>query len=200
MNEELRERLARLDPMQSGVPVESASSDSARELLEVIMETTQHEQGRQTRRWAGLGAAAALVAVVAVGIGISGGDGTTTTVAGPQSGPPVVLNAGGEDVMASCIMFSVEELAKAPLAFEGTVATVDGATVSLEVDRWFRGGDSSIVTLNAPQGLEALIGGIPFEVGNQYLITAYDGNVNYCGFSGPSTPELRDAFEEAFAS
>jgi hypothetical protein len=47
--------------------------------------------------------------------------------------------------------------------------------------------------------MEALIGGIPFEVGGQYLVTAYDGNVNYCGFTGESTPELKDAFEEAFA-
>jgi hypothetical protein len=37
-------------------------------------------------------------------------------------------------------------------------------------------------------------------LGEQYLITATDGNVNYCGFSGPSTPELRSAFEEAFGS
>ena len=54
--------------------------------------------------------------------------------------------------------------------------------------------------LNAPQGMEALIAGIPFEVGGQYLITAYDGNVNYCGFSGPSTPELRAAYEQAFGA
>jgi len=54
--------------------------------------------------------------------------------------------------------------------------------------------------LNAPQGLEALIGGIPFESGEQYLITAYDGQVNYCGFSGPSTPEFRASFVEAFGA
>jgi hypothetical protein len=41
---------------------------------------------------------------------------------------------------------------------------------------------------------------VPFEAGGQYLITAYDGNVNYCGFSGPSTPELRSAYEEAFGA
>jgi hypothetical protein len=48
--------------------------------------------------------------------------------------------------------------------------------------------------------MEALIAGFPFEVGAQYLITAYDGNVNYCGFSGPSTPEFRAAFEQAFGA
>jgi hypothetical protein len=97
-----------------------------------------------------------------------------------------------------CIMFSVEELARAPLAFEGTVTAVDGDAVTLTVDEWFKGGDAGQVVLNAPQGLEALIDGFPFEVGSQYLITAYDGNVNYCGFSGQSTPEMRAAFEQAF--
>jgi hypothetical protein len=97
-----------------------------------------------------------------------------------------------------CIMFSVEELARAPLAFEGTVTAVEGDSVTLTVDEWFKGGDAGQVVLNAPQGMEALIAGFPFEVGAPYLITAYDGNVNYCGFSGPSTPEFRAAFEQAF--
>ena len=62
-------------------------------------------------------------------------------------------------------MFSVEELAKAPLAFEGTATAVDGDTVTLTVDQWFKGGDAGQVILNAPQGMEALIAAIPFEVG-----------------------------------
>ena len=50
----------------------------------------------------------------------------------------------------------------------------------------------------APEGLEALIGGVTFEPGQQYLITATDGVVNYCGFSGPATPELQALFDQAF--
>ncbi len=38
-----------------------------------------------------------------------------------------------------------------------------------------------------------------FRVGERYLVTATDGTVNGCGFSGPATPELERAFEEAFA-
>ncbi|MDP9494872.1 MAG: hypothetical protein M3P87_06490 [Actinomycetota bacterium] len=134
--------------------------------------------------------AAAAVVIVAIGaVGIFN-----------QGSPPLALNAGGDDPMAMCIMFSVEELAKAQVAFEGTVASVDGNTVTLDVDTWFKGGDASQVVLNAPQGLEALIDGFAFEQGSQYLITAYDGNVNYCGFSAKSTPEMRAAFEEAFGS
>jgi hypothetical protein len=110
------------------------------------------------------------------------------------------LNAGGEDITQMCIAFSPEELEKvAEIAFAGTVTAVNGNDVTLTVDDWYRGGDAAEVALNAPQGMEALIGGIPFEVGAQYLITAQDGNVNYCGFSGPATPEYAAAFEEAFA-
>jgi hypothetical protein len=197
MTDQLRERLARLDPMHSGVDVEPPS----RELLEGIMSTPVIEQpetghGQRSNRWlVGIAAAAALVLAVGGAIALTGGG--TDPVA---SGPAVELTAGGEDLTAMCIMFSVEELARAPLAFEGTVTTVEGDTVTLDVDHWFKGGDAGQVILNAPQGMEALIAGIPFQVGGQYLITAYDGNVNYCGFSGPSTPEFRAAFEQAFGA
>ena len=101
--------------------------------------------------------------------------------------------------MASCIMFSPDELARvAEIAFEGTVMSVEGSTVNLSIDTWFKGGDYTEVVLDAPPGMEALIGGIPFEVGSQYLISAQAGVVNYCGFSGPSSPEYRAAFEQAF--
>ncbi|MEX1125891.1 MAG: hypothetical protein WEE53_09545, partial [Acidimicrobiia bacterium] len=138
-----------------------------------------------------------IVAVGAVGLLSGDGYGGGDTIAAT---PPLELNLGADDPMASCIQFSVEYLAPMPVAFEGTVASVDGDTVTLEVDTWFKGGDASQVVLNAPQGLEALIDGFAFEEGGQYLITATEGNVNYCGFSGRSTPELRAAFEEAFAS
>lgn len=197
MTDQLRERLARLDPMHHGVDTEPPS----RELLEGIMSTPVIEQPetgpeQKSNRWLiGIAAAAALVLAVGGVIALTGG-GTDPVAAGP----PLELTAGGEDPMAMCIVFSVEELAKAPLAFEGTVATVEGDVVTLDVDHWFKGGDAGQVILNAPQGLEALIAGIPFEVGGQYLITAYDGNVNYCGFSGPSTPGFRADFEQAFGA
>lgn len=111
----------------------------------------------------------------------------------------IELSAGADDATASCIVFSTEELVRvADIAFEGTVTDVDGARVALSVDEWFEGGDADRVVLNAPEGMEALIGGIPFVAGEQYLISAQRGNVNYCGFSGPSTAEYRTAFQRAF--
>jgi hypothetical protein len=203
MSDELRERLARLDPMHSGVPTEPTTTESSQELLETIMSTPTKQPSEQSaapsrRVWTlAVAAVAALVLAVAGGIAIYGGEDTPPTAAEA----PLELTAGGNDVMASCIMFSPEELERvAEIAFEGTVDAVDGDTVTLTVDHWYRGGDdASEVVLRAPQGLEALIGAIPLEVGNQYLISAQDGNVNYCGFSGPSTGELRSGFEAAFA-
>ncbi len=201
MSYELRRRLARLDPMHSGVPTESTTSESSRELLEQVMSTPTKEraEGRQTprRTWTiAVAAVAALVLAVAGGLALMGGDETPPVA----EAPPLELTAGGEDVMASCIMFSPEELERvAEIAFEGTVTSVEGDTITLTVDNWYRGGDGvTDVVLNAPQGLEALIGGFPFEIGSQYLISAQGGNVNYCGFSGESTPDLRAGFEAAF--
>ena len=202
MTDELRNRLSRLDPMASDVPTEPVTTESSQQLLEEIMTTPNVEQpgssGSPNKRPWMVAVAAAAVVIVAVGaIGLLSDDGGSDPIAAT---PPLELNAGGGDTLASCIQFSVEYLAPMPVAFEGTVVSAEGDTVTLDVDTWFKGGDASQVVLNAPQGLEALIDGFPFEVGTQYLITASEGNVNYCGFSGESTPEMRAAFEEAFGS
>lgn len=52
--------------------------------------------------------------------------------------------------------------------------------------------------LTAPAGMEALIGGFAFTVGEHYLVTATDGTVNFCGYSALATPEITDAFNQAF--
>ena len=202
MTDELRNRLSRLDPVPPEVVMDPVTSHSSQHLLEEIMsqETTDLQPepvSKGKKAWyAAVGAAA--VVIVAVGaVGILTGDGGDPVA----SGPPLELSAGTADPsMTMCIMYSVEELAKAPVAFEGTVTSVEGETVTLDVDHWFKGGDAEQVVIDAPAGMEALLAGIPFEEGSQYLVTAYDGTVNYCGFSGPSTPEFRADFEEAFGS
>jgi hypothetical protein len=201
MKDELRERLARLDPMHSGVPTEPTTSGSSQELLEKIMSTPLKEKVEPTpaprRTWTiAIAAVAALVIAVAGGLALTGDDDAPVA-----AGPPLELTAGGEDIMASCIAFSPEALDDvAKLAFAGTVTAVDGDVVTLTVDEWYRGGDAGEVVLNAPQGMEALIGGIPFAGGDAYLVSAQGGSVNYCGFSGAATPELRAGFEAAFVN
>jgi len=112
--------------------------------------------------------------------------------------PAMELAVGGDNAMASCLAFTPDVLKEMQVAFEGTATSVDGERVTLKVDHWFKGGETEQVALIAPEGLEALIGGLSFEEGEQYLISANDGQVNYCGYSGEATPELRAGFDAAF--
>ncbi len=85
-----------------------------------------------------------------------------------------------------------------------TAIEVDGERVVLEVTDWFAGTDdqtaAQTVELTAPAGLEALTGGIAFEVGEPYLVSATDGVVDYCGLSGPATTELQSLSDDAFGA
>ncbi len=195
----LRDRLAAADPARR-----ASIEPIPLHLMEHVMTTTLSQPAsndepapaRRRNRWklpAVLGGVAAATAVVA-GVAALRDDGSTTTA-------PLVLSGGG-DALASCMPFSTEILAEMPTALEGTVTAVDGPTVTLTIDRWYHDSTNSSaleVVVNAPQGMEALIGGVAFETGNSYLITAdTDGNVNYCGYSAPATDELRAAFDEAF--
>lgn len=110
----------------------------------------------------------------------------------------IELSAGSGGATMSCLAFDPAILAEMPMAFEATAKSVEGERVTLSVERWFKGGTADEVVLDAPAGLEALIGGISFEVDGRYLISATDGVVNYCGFSGEATPELTSGFEAAF--
>ena len=85
-------------------------------------------------------------------------------------------------------------------AFLGTATAVDGEQVTLSVDRWYAGDEYATVILTAPAGMEALIGGIDFQVGEQYFVTAANGVVNYCGYSDAYSPELAQVFEDAFGA
>jgi len=189
MNDELRARLARIDPMPPGVPTEAVTAQSSQELLEEII-STQVTEGvlDPARKGLWMSVAAAMVLVVGVAAAFALG----------RDGEPLVLGASEPDITQICMQFTVEQLATAEVAFEGTAISVDGSSVELQVDRWFKGGDTGRVVLQAPTGMELLIDGIVFEVGTSYLISATDGTVDYCGYSGEANDQLRSAFEAAF--
>jgi hypothetical protein len=201
MTDDLRQRLARLDPLQP----ETIPADPPDSLLEQIMAITTNvptppapgpapaPSGRATRRvWPVLVAAAAAVAlfVGVAGVVLSGDD---------PAEPPLVLGLpDGGGALASCLPFDVAVLAQMPLAFEGRAVEVTDGPVTLDVTRWYRGGDATQVTLAAMPDAVALIDGIDFVAGGDYLITATDGQVNFCGYSTPATDEMRAAFASAF--
>jgi len=200
MSDDLRSELKKLDPMQPGVPTEPVTSASSRTRLEHIMSTPTIEKSetppsRSRAPWYAAVAAVAVVAVAIGGVALLSNEETA-----PVATAPLELTANAGDVMASCIQLSADILVDVPVAFEGTVTAIEGDVVTLDVDRWFTGGDATTVVVTAPAGLEALIGGIQFDMGATYLVSATDGVVNYCGFSGPATPELTAIFEEAFPS
>jgi len=101
--------------------------------------------------------------------------------------------------MSSCLPFDVATLAGMSPAFAGTVTSVDGGKVVLDVDRWYAGGEAEQVLLSQPDATtSAALDGVTFEEGERYLVTAAQGTVNGCGYSGPATPELEAAFDQAF--
>lgn len=100
-----------------------------------------------------------------------------------------------------CALPTAEALAGEDVAFEGTVTSLREGRASLEVDRWFTDGTGDLVTVAAPtQALRDLLVAVHFEVGETYLVSATDGRVSLCGFSGRSTPELTEIYEKAFAA
>jgi hypothetical protein len=86
-----------------------------------------------------------------------------------------------------------------------TVPTLSDMTVTLRVDHWYKGGTADVVTLTTltshaltPTTSAGVEDGVEFVQGKRYLVTATNGTVNGCGFTGEATPELEKAFAEAF--
>ncbi len=196
MTDELEQRLRAADPVPASVPVDTVRTPRARNLLERTMTdapiTLDPPRSSPPRRWALVAAAAVAVAVIGTTVVVqAGGDDEPTTLA---------LSAAADDAMGMCIQVTPETLADgAPVAFEGTVTSVEGQTATLSVDRWFSGGDADEVTVTGPSENEtALLGGVPLEQDGHYLISAIDGVVRSCGMSGEVSPELQTLFEDAF--
>jgi hypothetical protein len=110
----------------------------------------------------------------------------------------MALSAPAGDVAGSCVMFSVDVLREMPVALAGTVTAVDPGSVTLDVDRWYRGGDADRVTITVPENNNVALDGVDLRSGERYLLTATEGTVNGCGYSGPADPQLEGAFAEAF--
>ncbi len=209
-DDDLRAMLSDLDPMSDRVPVQSPDHPRVREQL---YEITQNDQAAGTMattpqtirpfrvrggRWL---AAAAAVAAFAIGTTLvvtgNGGDGDEIVAA------PTVLalkGSGTDTSMQMCMMFDVQQLRTAGVAFGGTVTAIDATKVTLDVDRWFKGvPEADEVTIAIPPGGDSVaLDGVNFVQGDRYLISATDGVLGTCGYSGPATPEFEKSFEQAF--
>lgn len=198
MTDELEQRLRAADPVPPTVPVDSARSSRARTLVEHIVTDTaalDTEPTQRPRRWPLLAAAAALALVGGVAVVVAGDDDDT------PDAEPLALSVAPDDIMQSCIELTPETLGDpgVELAFKGTVTAIDGDQATLAVDTWYRGGTADEVIVTGPAEAEtALLGAVPLEDGESYLISAADGLVRSCGQSGPASPELEALFDEAF--
>ena len=200
-DEDLRERLARLDPVSSSCPVDPSTSPRAHELLERIMLTSKHatETTTTTATWRrSTSWAVAAAAVLALGAGGFVATRGASTPATPETTLSLTAPGGGDGTsMASCMMFSVDILQQMPLAFGGTVTDIDGDRATLRVDHWYKGGSASLVSVSVPSG-NISVDAVAFTPGTRYLVTATDGTVNACGYTGEATPDLEQAFAQAF--
>lgn len=190
-DDELRQRLVAADPATPS-PADSWIPD----LVEATM-NTPIENDDKRRPWLAPVVAAAAVAVLAVGgFAVLSDDEPDPVAAEPTT---LTLAVPDADPMTSiCMPFEPDQLKAAEVAFSGTVVAVDEAAVTLDVDRWYRGGDADRVVLeHSGAAAQVALDGIAFEDGERYLVTAADGTVGTCGSSGPWTPEFAAQFEEA---
>lgn len=202
-DDDLRRRLHDGDPARAAGPLDPHQSRTAHEILERAMATADlHDAttplpdraprpGR--RRLLAVGVAAAAVVAVGAGLALSGVLGGDDA---PAESSTLALTAAPGDALGSCAMFSVDTLAAQPVALAGTVTAVSGEVATLDVSRWYAGGDADLVTVTSTQG--AALDGVDLAVGADYLLTATDGVVSGCGYSGPASPELAASFDEAF--
>lgn len=176
------------DPVESG----PTSSTAPGLLGSPVRSGRQGPRGsrRQPMIW-GLAVLGLVGLVVVVVVALNDGDDQPTSA-------PLVLSVGEGEASASCLPFDVEILAAMSRAFAGTVTAIEADTITVRVDDWYVGGDASTVELRTIGDAQALLGGFPLDVGAQYLLSASDDALSYCGYSGPVTPELQESFDVAF--
>ncbi len=200
MTDELERRLRSADPAAPATQQDAPADVWIQDLVEATMHKSQHEP-TQHSRWLAVAACAAAVTVLGAGT-YAVLDRADSPSGGPAASTVPAMQlalSGTDDAMASCVPFSAEMLAPMPVAFSGTASSVDGGTVLIEVDQWYRGGEAEEVRLVAPDGSDiALLGAVKFEQGTRYLVTASGGVVSSCGFTMEWDADSESSFQEAF--
>jgi hypothetical protein len=160
-----------------------------------------HIHNRSLLTWL-VAAAVALVIVGATLFALLGDDSDDN---GEPSGLPSGDGAPNTvELLASppterCMLPNVEVLQQQELAFDGVVRSVAGGNATLEPSRFFAGDQADTVVVQAPDGdLQELLAAVDFREGERYLVSATDGRVTLCGFSGPYSDRLARLYDEAF--
>jgi hypothetical protein len=158
------------------------------------------------------GAAAAVIALGVSAVVFLGADDVPVPVPRPD-------DRGGTGVQASCVepFTGPESLRAREYALDGTIAGIEvpaegerdeeptqPTLVTLQVGRWFKGGEGDRVTLKT-YGLPGVVtsagGGFPLEEGARVLVSGDGGFIWDCGgYSVPYTPENARLFDKAFGT
>ena len=192
--EQLLRRMQAADP----APTPAADSRTA-DLVEATMNTTPVEPTTR-RRWAPALAAAAAITLIGGGAYAILGGKDASRVSPEATVTTLAMPAGGGTSIGNCIQFEVRYLREMPVALSGTATDVGDGTITLAVDRWYKGGDADVVRLANYDPALVSLDGFAFVQGERYLIAASDGTVNFCGFSAPWSQQLANSYDEAFGS
>jgi hypothetical protein len=200
-DDQLRALLSRRDPA-AGRP-----AGDARDLWEQIMTTPVDDRPataptpRPRRRLTFALAAAALAAVAGVGTAVTvASRDTPDRSAQTAAVQPMQLRMPDSTAVSSCAIFDVAFLAQAPVAFQGKAVEVKDTSVVLTVDRWFRGGPDGVTQVRVSRPGPNVSEGVEFTAGKTYLVSALEGDVTVCGYTGELTPELLAAYNKAFGT
>lgn len=186
-DEELTRTLRSADPAASLAPLSPARFDRLMKDTTMTPTTTARPTSLRSRivLIGATGLAAAAVAAFAI-----------TTSLPTQA--PTVLDSGVGGIAAKCAAPTVESYADVDLAFEATVASIDGDTVTLHVTRTYTGEVSDTVVTTQGDGAISDGGPIVYQAGATYLIASVDGKVLSCGQSDVESPELSALYDAAF--
>lgn len=210
-DEQLRDQLRALDPAASLPPAEPARvarlledtmSDDVDYDIPETRETGVHERSRLT--WLVAAAAVFLIAGVSAFVLVQRGTDDDVPAAGPSGEPadPVTVTSlavPADPGSAKCAVPSAEILAQQDLAFDGSVTEITDGMVTLKPTIFYAGDPTDVVRVEAPPAaLEQLLLSVQFQVGQRYLVSAAEGQVSLCGYSGVWSPDLEQLFVQAF--
>lgn len=189
----LRDRLRAADPARTLPPSSPAWFNRRMEQIMTDQPDASPGTSRHTfRRWGPVVGIAASVAIAAALVAplIFGGREPTVEALKPS--------LGGDLASGSCLMLETETVAAQEQAFSATVLEIRDGTAVLEVTERFAGEVADRVELPQVDTLTSDNSGVPYEVGQRYLIGAIDGTVTGCGVSGTDSAELRAVYDAAF--
>ena len=226
-DEDLRALLAAADPAAALPPADPSGmarlmEDLMSEHTDPRLDTTtenraDHLRHRSRLTWV-VAAAAAVVIVGGIAVAVSGGgdsgpgtagsdvvdssSGAGTTSESGESVSVTELTLGGDAPATRCLApdSAPQVVAAQTLVVDAVVESISGGVVTLAPTTFYTGEATDLVTVSEPSGdLQALLSGVDFAEGGRYLVSATEGRVTLCGFSGPYSESLADVYERAFA-